>query len=116
MKVKVKSKKDKKINNSFVKEVAKRIDNPMYNNNLTLTKQLIELFDRISMKYNRNLKTANDYADFYNHSFYSYKNFNDLVISEKEQNNGMTETEICKCLENYIIIYQLPCGMYVQYV
>ena len=116
MKVKVKSKENKKINNLFIKEVSERIDNPMYNQNIILTKQLIELFDRISMKYKQDLRTANDYADFYNNSFYSYKNFKDLVTSEKEQNDGLTENEIRKCLENQIIIYRLPCGIYVQYV
>ena len=95
------------------------LSNDSYNGNLEATEQLVELFDRIVDKFNnkivkRILNTPEDYIRMYDDSFYTYHTWKDLVESEAEQNNGMTEEE-CRAELNHTI-YQLPCGWYVQYV
>lgn len=100
-----------KITNVECKKVAESISNPMYNENLQITKELIELFDKISRKP---LKTAEDYVKFYDDNFYTYTTWEELVASEEELIDGFTEIE-CKEQLNKSI-WQLPCGWYVQYV
>lgn len=58
-----------KLTNVECKKVAENISNPMYNENLQATKELIELFDKISRKP---LKTVEDYVKFYDDNFYTY--------------------------------------------
>ena len=87
------------------------LSNPSYNGNFEATKQLISLFDKISK---RPLKTPQDYIDMYDWNFYTYWTWKELVESEAEQNEGMTEEE-CKEALNHTI-WQLPCGWFVQYV
>lgn len=100
-----------KITNVECKKVAESISNPMYNENLQVTKELIELFDKISRKP---LKTAEDYVKFYDDNFYTYTTWEELVTSEEELIDGFTEIE-CKEQLNKSI-WQLPCGWYVQCV
>lgn len=95
------------------------LSNPSYHGNLEATKQLVELFDKIVDKFNnkvtrRTLKTPEDYINMYDDSFYTYWTWKELVESEAEQNEGMTEEE-CKAELNHTI-WRLPCGWYVQYV
>ena len=99
--------------NADAKNVSVNIYNCMYSKNLEATKQLVELFDRISI-IRRPLNTWEDYARVYNESFYTYQTWKELVDSEAEQNEGFTEEE-CKEQLNHTI-WQLPCGWYVQYV
>lgn len=89
------------------------LSNPSYNGNLEATKQLVELFNNITIPH-RPLNTPKDYVDMYDDSFYTYWTWEALVESEAEQNNGMTAEE-CKEQLNKTI-WQLPCGWYVQYV
>ena len=75
-----------KLTNVECKKVAENISNPMYSNNLQATKELIELFNKISRKP---LKTAEDYVKFYADNFYT------LLILEARQSFGlMVETNM----------------------
>lgn len=99
--------------------VSWNLSNFLYHGNLEATEQLVELLDKIVDKFNnkvvhRTLKTPQDYIDMYDDSFYTYWTWEELVESELEQSNGMTEEE-CKEQLNKTI-WQLPCGWYVQYV
>jgi len=96
---------------NIVLEVSKNISNCCYNNNLTATKELIELFDRISRKQ---LNTFDNYVKMYDDNFYTYQTFDELVKSEEEQSDGLTREECVEQLNKSI--WQLPCGWYVQYV
>lgn len=87
------------------------ISNCSYNGNFEATKQLVELFDKITKKP---LNTPADYINMYDDNFYTYWTWEALVESEAEQNEGMTEEE-CKEQLNKTI-WQLPCGWFVQYV
>lgn len=87
------------------------LSNPSYNGNIEATRQLVELFDRITKKP---LNTIKDYVDMYDDNFYTYWTWEALVQSEAEQNNGFTAEE-CEAELNHTI-WQLPCGWYVQYV
>lgn len=87
------------------------LSNFIYHGNFEATRQLVELFDKITK---RPLKTAEDYINMYDWNFYTYWNWEALVKSELEQTNGLTEEE-CKA-ELGKTIWQLPCGWYVQYV
>ena len=99
--------------NISVKEVAKGLSNYTYAENLQATKELMELFDKISRKP---LKTAEDYVKFYDDNFYTFSTWEALVESEKEQSDGFTEIECEEQLNKNISIWQLPCGWYVQCV
>lgn len=108
----------------FLFDVAENLSNDMYKDNLQATKELIELFYTIQhlphIKFNSKyypLNSPDDYVYLYDSSFYTYKNWSDLVESEKEQSEGLTEEE-CKELLNgeYKEIWKLPCGWYVQHV
>lgn len=94
-----------------VENISKNISNVKYNNNLTATKELMNLFDKISKTP---LNAWKDYVKMYDDCFYTYETFEDLVESEKDQSDGLTEEE-CKEEINQSI-WQLPCGWYVQYV
>lgn len=88
------------------------LSNYLYFGNTKATKQLVELFDKISKKP---LKTPEDYIDMYDLHFYTYQTWEELVQSEIEQGEfGLTEEECKEQLNNGI--WQLPCGWYVQYV
>lgn len=100
-----------KLTNVECKKVANNISNPNYNENLQATKELIELFDKISRKP---LKTAEDYVKFYDDNFYTFSTWDSLIQSEEEQTDGLTEIE-CR-MEINQTIFQLHCGWYVQYV
>ena len=102
-----------KTTNLEVENVAKNISNCMYNDNLLATKELMELFNNITI-IKRPLNTWKDYVDVYDDCFYTYRTFEDLIESEKYQNDGLTEEE-CKAELNKSI-WQLPCGWYIQYV
>lgn len=98
-----------------LKKVAEGISNCVYWNNLQAVKELMELFNKISQ---RELHTADDYIDMYDDCFYTYQTWEELVESEKDQNDGLTEEELKKELEDdeHGSVWQLPCGWYVQYV
>ena len=100
-----------KLTNVECKKVAENISNPMYSENLQATKELIELFDKISRKP---LKTVEDYVKFYDDNFYTFSTWEALVESEKGQSDGFTEIECEEQLNKNISIWQLPCGWYVQ--
>lgn len=107
--------------NIDVKDVAYNLSNFFYEDNLQATKELMELFDYIKKEKllgeyeaRKPLETAEDYVRMYDASFYTYLTWDDLVESEEEQTDGLTEEE-CKELLNKVI-WQLPCGWYVQYV
>lgn len=98
---------------SDIEIIASGISNSSYYNNLETTKQLVELFDRIPIKH-RPLNEPEDYIFMYDDNFYTYWTWEELVKSEEEQNNGLTEEE---CVEELgKTIFKLPCGWYVQYV
>ena len=80
------------MNKREIEIVSWNLSNPLYHGNLTATEQLVNLFDKIAKKP---LKTLEDYINMYDSSFYTYWTWEELVKSEEEQNNGMTEEE-CK--------------------
>lgn len=94
-----------------IKNVARNISNYLYEDNFEATEQLMALFDKIARKP---LYTWKDYVKMYDDDFYTYRTWEELVKSEIEQNDGLTEEE-CKEHLNHTI-WQLPCGWYVQYV
>ena len=104
----------------MVKEVANNISNPMYEDNIQATVELMELFDDLKeQKLDRfiavnPLKTYKDYVKMYDENFYTYSNFEELVKSEEEQSDGLTREECREQINN--TIWQLSCGWYVQYV
>lgn len=107
--------------NIDVKDVAYNLSNFLYEENLQATKELMELFDYIKKEKplgeyvsRKPLETAEDYVRMYDENFYTYLTWDDLVESEEEQADGLTEEE-CKELLNKTI-WKLPCGWYVQYV
>lgn len=91
--------------------VSWNLSNFLYHGNIEATNQLINLFDKIAKKP---LKTPEDYINMYDWNFYTYWTWEELVKSEAEQINGMTEEE-CKEQLNKTI-WKLPCGWCVQYV
>jgi hypothetical protein len=99
-------------NNIEVEKVANNISNFFYRGNLQATKELMELFDKIP--FLRELKNTEEYVNTYDDHFYTYKTWEDLVTSEAEQTDGLTEEECEEELSK--TIWQLPCGWYVQYV
>lgn len=107
--------------NISVEDVAIGLSNFNYANNLKATKELMELFDYIKdsrilgvQESSRNLECSKDYIKMYDDNYYTYKTFDELVKSEEEQNDGLTEVE-CRMEINHTI-FRLPCGWYVQYV
>lgn len=104
-----------KITDEAIKSVAKGISNFTYHNNLEAVKELMELFNKIAWK---ELKTADDYIKMYDDNFYTYQTWEDLLESEKDQSDGLTEDELKRELEDkeHGSVWQLPCGWYVQYV
>ena len=103
------------ITDEVIKSVAEGISNCVYWNNLQAVKELMELFNKIARK---ELKTPDDYIDIYNDCFYTYQSWEALVESEKDQNDGLTEEELKRELEDneHGSVWKLPCGWYVQYV
>ena len=87
------------------------LSNPMYHGNTEATKQLIDLFNKITTSP---LRTLEDYINMYDWNFYTYRTWKELVQSETDQSEGMTEEE-CREVLN-VNIWKLPCGWYVQYV
>lgn len=94
-----------------VKQVMSGLSNFLYWDNEDATQQLMELFDKISRV---ELTTAADYIKMYDENFYTYATWDELVNSEKDNTDGLTEEE-CKEQLNETI-WQLPCGWYIQYV
>lgn len=97
--------------NISVKEVATGLSNFTYADNLQATKELMELFDYIA---ETELETAEDYIKMYDDNYYTYQTFDELIESEEEQSDGLTEIECRMEINN--TIFKLPCGWYVQYV
>lgn len=95
----------------MVEQVMFGVTHGLYWGNEDTTQQLMELFDKISRV---ELKTADDYIKMYYENFYTYATWDELVKSEKDNTDGLTEEE-CKEQLNETI-WQLPCGWYVQYV
>lgn len=96
----------------IVREVSMLVSNHIYRDDLQATDQLMSVIDK-------NCKPVptevSDYCDFYDTYCYTYRTFEELVKSEKEQGNyGLTEAE---CKEQIgKTIFQLSCGWYVQIV
>lgn len=99
------------MNMDLVKEVSSGLSNFTYHGNFQATEELINLFDRI-LKHKP--QTAAEYIKAYDDNFYTYHTWKELIDSEKEQSDGLTEDE-CRS-EIGKTIWQLPCGWFVQYV
>lgn len=104
----------------MIKKVANNISNFMYKDNLQATKELMELFDYLKESRpndyitRKSLEDWKDYVRNYDDNFYTYKTFDELVESEEDQTDGLTEIECRAEINN--TIWKLPCGWYVQYV
>lgn len=101
------------MNNNEIKKVSEQISNCMYDGNIQATKELMELFNSIARKP---LSTADDYIQMYDNNFYTYSTWDELVASEQEQSDGLTEEELKSELKNHTSVWRLPCGWYIQYV
>lgn len=60
------------------------------------------------------LESLDDYVDLWESDWYRYSTWEELVESENEQNEGLTEEE-CISLIGYAI-FKLSSGMYIQSV
>lgn len=105
----------------MIKKVSENISNFIYKENLQATKELMELFDYIKKERpfgdwvsRKPLETAEDYIRMYDDNYYTYQTWDELIESEEEQTDGLTEIE-CRMEINHTI-WKLPCGWYVQYV
>ena len=104
----------------MIKKVSQCISNPSYKDNLQATKELMELFDYLKehpitrLMAEKSLNTWEDYVRMYDDNFYTYSTWDELVESEEEQADGLTEIE--GRMEINTTIFKLPCGWYVQYV
>lgn len=100
--------------------IAKNISNPSYKDDLKAVAELVEQFDAIyaSGKYGflheKPLDTWEDYVRMYDDNFYTYQTWQELVDSEKDQNDGLTEKELKAEIGK--TVWQLSCGWYLQYV
>lgn len=100
-----------KITDIEIKNVAEKLSNYIYSMNFQATRELMRLFDAISKIP---LNTVEEYVKMYDDNFYTYKTWEELIKSEEEQPDGLTEEECKEQLGKSI--WQLPCGWYVQYV
>lgn len=109
-----------KLDAEDILKIANNISNFMYMGDLKATGELAELFDSIyaSGKYGflhqKSLDTWGDYVRMYDDNFYTYRTWQELVDSEKDQSDGLTEEELKAEINN--TVWQLPCGWYIQYV
>lgn len=102
------------VNDTDVAKIAAGLANSLYRTNLQATRELINLFDKLSGKP---LNAAEDYIEMYEDNFFTYPTWDALVESEKEQTDGLTEEELRAEFEKEPgSIWRLPCGWYVQYV
>lgn len=97
--------------NNLIKEVSQGISNFNFSSNIQATKELMELFQEISKTQ---LTSADDYINMYDDNFYAYETFEELVLSEEEQNEGLTREQCINEINKSI--WKLPCGWCVQYV
>lgn len=95
----------------LVREVSAGLSNYLYYNRLQETTELMELLGMCSCYP---LYSAKDYIEFYDSSFCTYKSWEQLVKSEKDISDGLTEKELKQEIGK--TIWRLPCGWYVQYV
>lgn len=104
----------------MIKKVANNISNFMYKDNLQATKELMELFDYLKESRpndyitRKSLEDWKNYVRNYDDNFYTYRTFDELVKSEEEQTDRLTEIECRMEINN--TIWKLPCGWYIQYV
>lgn len=94
-----------------INNISKNISNYFYWDNIEATKQLIKLFDQITKIP---LGAWQEYVKLYDNHFYTYSTFKELVESELDQSDGLTEKQCRRQLNKSI--WRLPCGWYVQYV
>lgn len=85
-------------------------------------KDVCDLFDRLR-KENSKLITGDDYVKNWEWNWYRAMNWEELVSSEVDQGEWVGECDTWRpqaeafCLEELgVTIFQLPCGMYAQYV
>ena len=109
-----------KMTEADIVKIAENVSNPSYKDNLQAVKELVEQFEVIyaSGKYGflheKPLDAWEDYVRMYDDNFYTYQTWQELVASEKDQNDGLTEDELIAEMGN--TVWQLPCGWYLQYV
>jgi hypothetical protein len=99
------------ISNDFVKNVSMSISNSSYRGKIEETMQLMDAIE----KYNgRALTHWEQYVNIYDWSGFTFKTWEELLQSELEQSEPMSEEE-CLAELNHTI-FKLPCGWYVQFV
>ena len=96
---------------TLIVQVSQGVTNFLYRNNLQATEELMRLLDSLS---ECSLIKAEDYIKVYDDNFFTFATWEELLKSEEECADGLTELE---CKEQIgKSIWQLPCGWYVQYV
>lgn len=94
-----------------VTKISMNLSNPIYKGNLQATEELIFLFDRILKK---KPEKPEEYIEAYNSNFFTFRNWTELMESERMCADGLSEEQ---CKEQIgKSIWRLPCGLYVQYV
>lgn len=92
-------------------EIANHISNTVYRDNISAAKELVNLFNNILRVKPDSWESV---VKVYDDTFYTYQTWAELILSENEQSDGLSE-EQCKS-ELGSSIWQLPCGWYVQAV
>ena len=98
------------IANEFAKDI------PWCQGNIEIAKQYIELFDKGITPECHSLNTSEDYINLYWDHFYSFETWEDLINSEMDifEEGYEFVSNLCS-KEIGDSIWQLPCGIYVQY-
>ena len=99
------------MDNNIIKMVSINISNPLYHGNIETTKQLIKAIEKY---VGRSITDWKEYVSIYDWSGFTFKTWEQLLESEKEQSDPMNETECIEELNHSI--FKLPCGWYVQFV
>lgn len=87
-----------------INNISKNISNYFYWDNIEATKQLIKLFDQITKIP---LGAWQEYVKLYDNHFYTYSTFKELVESELDQSDGLTEKQCRR--RDHVTIYQKQC-------
>ena len=101
------------LNDNDIEYISNNLPMIYYHNNILATRELVDLLNKHVKK--DVLCCPADYIKAYEDICFTYKTFEEFVESELEQGvYGFTEKE-CKDAVNKII-FQLPCGLWVQFI
>lgn len=94
-----------------VNQLSMLLPNKAYRENLEATEQLMAL---LSEKSQKPLVTVDDYKQFYEDSCLTFTSWEELVESEEEETDKLSEEELRNLID--CIIYELPCGWFIWFI